>query len=578
MPSISQPHLNTLFWIFLFLTVYWGICIFFAIQGIRRTSTLADYSLANKRIGYWGWTSALTASTFSGWTIIDQPALVYAHGWQAATLCLTPIIIPITGILFFKRIWWLSRKYRFMTPGEMLNHYYQQSFFSIFLLIATLLCSIPMLAIQLKISGLLFHNLTNGLVSVEFGMWVLSIVVMAYAASGGLWTISRVNGVQLILMVIGLLLVTWLMSNNTGGWKKLFYGIAAVSSTPNPATPMATISPLLSLGILASPAFMLWAFASRSPAPFSKQHIWISGVGFGLLLIMALPVIGFGGRIMGAVFLDMDSNPDSLIPQIIPLLTQPYPWLVGLLTIVLLAAMESTAATAMTNTSTLISRDLFYHRLLPNISPHSQKFIARMLALILVGTALLIASSHQSTVIMMTLAAGTGLQLLPTWLALCYFPFISSYGIVSGFITGMVVIILTLNDYLPLPLTQPVNSPLWGAAANLLITLVVSWCIPGNRLQRQKHHDRWPEPLSHPQTSPWLPILLTIAWIVLFIGPTRHFAGPLSFSLFDIKIPGPWLWLLAAWVSGIALLWLLAEYYRFSHWRLPVRQPGDDSA
>ena len=67
------------------------------------------------------------------------------------------------------------------------------------------LFSVPYLGIQLRASGALFNVLTDGMVSTNIGMILLSTVVVIYVASGGLKSVAYVDCAQAILLALGLL-------------------------------------------------------------------------------------------------------------------------------------------------------------------------------------------------------------------------------------------------------------------------------------------------------------------------------------------------------------------------------------
>ena len=70
--------------------------------------------------------------------------------------------------------------------------------------IIALFFSIPYLGIQLRASGVLFNVLTDGLFSVNVGMWMLAIIVALYVGLGGLRSVAYVDTVQCILLWSGI--------------------------------------------------------------------------------------------------------------------------------------------------------------------------------------------------------------------------------------------------------------------------------------------------------------------------------------------------------------------------------------
>ena len=212
-------------------------------------------------------------------------------------------------MLFLKRQWLLGRRFGFITPGEMLAYYFQSNLIRVLVVVVAMFFSVPYLGLQLRAAGFLFSVLTDGLLGVEFGMWVLAIVVVSYVASGGLRTVAYVDVLQAILLTVGIVIIGLIALAFIGGWSRLMAGIAALAAhdpvrTPDgyshyiavpgaiqlvkdgttaqgsPWTGMMILTYLFALmGIQSSPAFSMWAFASRSPAKFATQQVWASSFG-----------------------------------------------------------------------------------------------------------------------------------------------------------------------------------------------------------------------------------------------------------------------------------------------------------
>ena len=49
------------------------------------------------------------------------------------------------------------------------------------------------------------------------------------------------------------------------------------------------------MGIHASPAFSMWAFANKNPRPFPLQQVWASTLGIGFALFIFTTMQGMGG-------------------------------------------------------------------------------------------------------------------------------------------------------------------------------------------------------------------------------------------------------------------------------------------
>ena len=172
-------------WIFGCMILYWAYCIISGIVGARRARTSVDYFLAGGNLSPTLFALAATATCFSGWTFIGHPGLTYTEGWQYAYASFYALTIPLTGILFLKRQWLLGQRHGFTTPGALLAWYFRSDLLRIGVVGVALLFSVPYIGVQLRAAGFLFNVLTDGLLGIEFGMWVLASVVVSYVASGG---------------------------------------------------------------------------------------------------------------------------------------------------------------------------------------------------------------------------------------------------------------------------------------------------------------------------------------------------------------------------------------------------------
>ena len=219
-------------WLFVFVMLYWAYCIFWGIRGAMAAKTASDYFLAGRTLSLWVFILAATATSFSGWTFMGHPGLVYRDGFQYAYASFYTVTIPFTGVIFLKRQWMLGKRFGFVTPGEMLSTYFRGDAIRILVVLVALLFSIPYLGVQLGASGFLFNVLTDDLISTNVGMWVLSAVVLIYVASGGLRAVAYVDTVQCVLLALGIVVTGLIALDMAGGWSALNAGFAELAKAP----------------------------------------------------------------------------------------------------------------------------------------------------------------------------------------------------------------------------------------------------------------------------------------------------------------------------------------------------------
>ena len=595
-------------WLFVFVLLYWAYCIYWGIRGAMAARTASDYFIAGRRLSLWVFVLAATATSFSGWTFMGHPGLLYRDGFQYAYASFYAITIPFTGVMFLKRQWMLGKRFGFVTPGEMLSYYCSDAkLIRILVVIVALIFSVPYLGVQLRASGFLFNVLTNDLLSVDVGMWLLSAIVFIYVASGGLRAVAYVDTLQCILLAFGIVAIGVMALNFVGGFERLNEGIAALAQMDTKRTPddyshyiaipgviqfvsagpkaiggawtgiMILTYMFALMGIHSSPAFSMWSFSNRDPSPFAPQQVWASSFGIGLILFLFTAFQGMGGHFLGADVAFMEAHPElvnnvlgaglggndlmasagkqgMLVPQLIYLAPA---WAGGLLAVCALAAMQSTGAAYMSTAGAMLTRDLLRVFVLPNATHDQQKLYGRIGVLIIVLAALVVATTSQDALVLLGgLAVAYGFQMWPSLMAVCWFPWFTRQGITLGLIAGLVAVTCTETIGQSLGITAwgrwplTIHSAGWGILFNLGVCIVVSAATQNDREQsrRMEFHNFLRDHASLPaEKRNLVPAawIITLVWFFFGIGPGATLGNWIFGNPNDA----------ASWLFGIPSIW-----------------------
>lgn len=691
-------------WLFVFVALYWGYCIFWGIKGAMTARTASDYFIAGRGISIWVFVLAATATSFSGWTFMGHPGLIYRDGFTYAYASFYAITIPFTGVMFLKRQWMIGKRFGFVTPGEMFSDYFRSDVIRILIVIVALVFSVPYLGIQLRASGFLFNVLTEGLLDVEVGMWLLSAVVIIYVASGGLRAVAYVDTMQCILLAGGIIVIGIIALFYIGGLGNLSNGIAALqehdrqlaagvsdadynqavtakaaltrelealkASAPlepadetigakiaelqaqikshtkaisdyNRVTPaghshyvaipgviqfvdagakarggawtgiMVLTYMFALMGIQSAPAFSMWSFSNKSPEPFARQQVWASSFGIGLILFFFTAIQGIGSHFLGANagmnaaypelvnnvmgaglgnvdIMETPSKQGNLVPQLIYLLQDSAPWLVGLLSVCALAAMQSTGAAYMSTAGGMLTRDLLKHYLMPSASHTAQKLWGRVGVALIVFAALMVATTSSDALVLLGgLAVAYGFQMWPALIAICWWPFLTGPGVMLGLVAGLIGVTLTesigaswfgIEAWGRWPLT--IHSAGWGIFFNFGIAILVSM-VTQNQAgteHRMKFHNFLREHAGlSPEKRKLVPTawIITIVWFIFAIGPgavigNTIFGDPNTPETWLFGIPSIWTWQILWWALGVFMMWFLA--YKMEMSTMPNRE------
>ena len=626
-------------WLFVFVLLYWSYCIFWGVKGALTARTASDYFIAGRGISIWVFVLAATATSFSGWTFMGHPGLIYRDGLPYAYASFYAITIPFTGVMFLKRQWMIGKRFGFVTPGEMLSDYFRSDSIRLLVVIVALVFSVPYLGVQLRASGFLFNVLTDGMLDVNVGMWLLSAVVIIYVASGGLRAVAYVDTVQCILLAGGIIAIGIITLNNVGGMGNLMEGIAALTTIDEKLTPagyshyiaipgviqfvdagakatggawtgiMVLTYMFALMGIQSAPAFTMWAFSNKSPKPFAPQQVWASSFAIGLILFFFTAIQGMGSHLLGADTALLAAHPEvvnnvmgsglsgkdlmeatgkqgMLVPQLINLMADTAPWLVGLLSVCALAAMQSTGAAYMSTAGGMLTRDLLKHYLMPDANHAQQKLAGRIGVVIIVLAALFVATvSSDALVLLGGLAVAYGFQMWPSLIAICWWPYLTRAGVTLGLVAGLIAVTLTesigqklgITGWGRWPLT--IHSAGWGILFNLGTAIIVSrFTQNADDLAHKmvfhnflREHAGLPESKRHLIPRAWA---ITLIWFMFGIGPgavigNTIFGSPVDATTWMFGIPSIWAWQILWWGLGVFMMWFLA--YKMELSTVPLR-------
>ena len=538
-------------WLFLFILLYAAFCFFWGVRGSKFNSEDPQkYYLADKNVSSWVFFFAATAATFAGLTIISQTSLIYNDGFQYVGTAFIAITVPLGSIFFFKRQWMLSRKFGYITPGEMYYDYYKSDTLRIITVLVTFFVAIPLLAVFFGATGFLVNILSDGYISRDLGMWVISTIVLFYVTRGGFKSVVSVGVVQswlyfLTVIILGLIIyffvgnfetfgralskiATTPISNwgNTQGYgggdfngyfalPGVIQWVAGLGKNPavgGPWTAMMIFTFAISfMGVVLSPSFSMWSYTAKHPKVFSYYQIWGSAVVVGILLFVFATYQGIGASLLGAnseinssglsinkILPEVSSEDHSLlIYQIINLMDNSALWVTGLLAVGVIAAIQSTAAAFLITSGGIITRDLYKTYVNKNISWENELVAVRIITMLIFLAALYLATfAKPAMVIFSGISISIAFQFLIVLLGLIWFPWITRGAAISGIIIGIIIVILTetigqqiSGNRLPWgrwPLT--IHSGVWGLLFNVFICFSVSAFSSLTKIDSDRNH------------------------------------------------------------------------------------------
>lgn len=600
------------------LGIYWFFCLYVGFRNQKKITTPVDFFIFGRQLPSWSFFTIITGTIFSGWIFFLQPSLIFINGLPFSVTSLFVIAIPLVGILFSKRQWMLSKRFGYVTPSEMISDYFKSDILRILIVLIALGFSIPFIAMQLSLGGLLISILSDGIIGPASAAILIGAIISIYLSTGGIKSIIYIDAVQFLLVIFGIFCIGFIAYDLIGGWDLLNESLSRVAALKGKlfntqetyssylAVPgtiklvkildenlsyngIWTSSMILTFilgltGIQMSPNVSMLTFASKDSGYFGTQQIWFSGFLMGFVLIFFTTAIGLGSTLLGAnnFVNESGNNISNILPQniypndsmsIVPLLIN----LVGeysfvffsILGICAIASVQSTSSLYLTS-SAMITRDIIKRFFFKNLINEKQIFCTRIVIMCIFLVSLILSIISEGKIIDLgSFALGIACQMFVPLIAICYFSWFTKQGVSFGIIIGIITVILTENLGQHLfgntifwnkwPLT--IHSSVWGIFFNLIAASAISFITQETKetKNKRKFHDFIIENKNYSLTRR---SLKPSAWII-FVGWAFFAFGPgllIGNELFGKPLN------VESWSFGMPSIWV----WKITFWILGV--------
>ena len=568
-----------LLWISFYLFLYSIFIIYVGLKFINDNDKASEISFSNKKLTGLLFLFTVTAASFSGFFFLVFPGIIFRDGLSAAYISFSVILIPLGGIIFFKRQWLLGKNFGYSTALEMFNDYFKSKFLNYLIIIITCFFLVPFLSLQISASGKLYNFLSNNFFDLNLITWILGLLLLLHVILGGLKSIAYLSIFQTFLIWVGIIIIGFVSLNLVGGFSSLNNGLSILANIDNTRwnlSPSNNYSALFSIpdliqltkgvgretpvgglwtsvmiftivvtfmGIQLSPFFSALLFSAKNLKSFAPQQVWVSGLLFGIAIFLFSILQGLTAHFLGAsnIVTNNGFNISNILPNSIGMggegdlvlnlinsVENFAPWLVGILSICGLATLQSTGALLIGTGSKMIINDINFGEI-KNFKNKNLLFII-FSSLIVLFSLIMISFFDEFLFLLGGVAISIGFQMFVPLLSICYVSWFTKHGVSWGLFFGMLAVIITddigqvlLFEYLPWgswPFT--IYSGFWGILTNLIVTIIISFFTQSNKenLHKKKFHNIFKnENKFLIKKKSIITFIFLLIWIFFAIGP-----------------------------------------------------------
>jgi solute:Na+ symporter, SSS family len=443
-------------------------------------ANMSNFFLAGKGLGFVALFFTLYATQYSGNTVIGYAPTAYREGfpWVQSVMFMTFIIGVY--LLFAPRLYPISKRENFITPVDWIRHRYKSTAVSLIALFLMLWGLGNYLVEQLVAMGQGIGGLTGGTVPYQVGVVGFVVVMLAYAWMGGMRAVAFTDVMQGIALLVG---VTALLIGGLyliGGDLSRTTEYLLQNEPERVAVPPLEVSAAwLSLVIVVGFGAAVYPHAIQRIYAAQSERTLKRSLGLMALMPPLTTGVVFVVGIIGISLFPGLSESES--EQIVGMVANQVAGINLFFYIIMIllfggvvAAIVSTADSALLSFSSMISRDIYAQYINPDAGERRQVQVGKIWEIIAIAVVLWIAWNPPGTLYaIFVLKFELIAQLAPPFILGLYWSRLSALPVFFGMLVGALVAgVMTILDV-----------SLYGIGGGVLgLLLNVGICVAGSLL------------------------------------------------------------------------------------------------
>jgi len=448
----------------------------------RESDSMADFYLAGRSLGLGVLFLTLYATQYSGNTLFGYTGKTYRIGfeWTASVLFMFSIIPGY--LLFAPRLVALARREGFITPGDYISHRFASPALTLLstVLMIYALCNYALA--QLKAMGAAVEGITDGAVPGAYGIVGLAVIMVVYETLGGMRSVAWTDVIQGVVLLLGFGILAFLIPIKLGGGLEHVVDRLSEMDPPKvqaPSTEGANkwISYIFLLGCGAAiyPQAIQRLYSSRSVKVLKRSLALMAFMPLTTTLVALIC-----GLTAAVVLPDLSkAESDQVLARLCALImadsTLGY-WLVVAVFAAALAALMSTADSALLSISSMFTKDIYKPYFRPQADEAEMTLVGKFSSWAIVVLLVVVAIGTKATLVrLLELKFEVLIQVVPCFFMGLYWRRLSAGTALLGMVCGLVV---------ALGLTWAGKPLIWGFHAGVVgLAFNVLVCVAGTLLK-----------------------------------------------------------------------------------------------
>jgi len=464
--------------IYAILIIYIALTFLASLYGSKiKDATPESYFLADRNMGTIGLFFTILATNFSAFYFLGFAGEGYKIGYAYYIMMgLGTALAALSFFIIGTKAWHLGTKHKYITPAELIYGETKSRPLAVLFSLVMIIFTLPYLALQIVGGGYILENLTNGDLSYNMSICILTVVTIVYVVIGGMQSVAKTDLKQGIILMTFMTLAVILVGNSLGGVSeanKLAFDIKPAlfdqSGVGEFYTPKRWFSFVVFwfFCIPMFPQLFMRFYIAKDLDKLKKSALLYA---FVPIVISILPVmIGVWGHITFPDLVGKES--DQILPMM--LMEHTTDWFAAIVMTGAIAAFMSTLDSQLLAISTMVTRDIYIPFFKKDLDFKSEVFTGRVLVAIFAIIGLLIAFNPFDTIFDMGKMAFSGLAVLfPVALAVTRFRRLDTRASVIGIIVSLMVLFGFYYKIIPSSFTFGFESFMLVIMVSFLFTFI----------------------------------------------------------------------------------------------------------
>ncbi len=448
--------------------------------------SVKSYYLAGGGLGFVALFFTLYATQYSGNTVIGYAPTAYRMGfpWLQSIMFMT--LIVGVYLVFAPRLYAIAKREEFITPADWIRHRFQSSAVTLLAVFLMLWGIGNYLLEQLVAIGQGIAGLTGDTVPYQFGVVMFVAVMLIYAWMGGMRAVALTDVMQGIALLIGVGVLLggslYLIGGDLGNATQyLVDNDTGKAEVPPLEVSVNWLSFVLLVGFGAAvyPHAIQRIYAAESERTLKRSlagMAWMPPITTGLVFVVGIIGISLFPNLS-------EGDSERLVGMIANQVAGINLFFYAMMTLLfggIIAAIVSTADSALLSFSSMVSKDLYARHINPEASERKQVLVGKVWGIVAVAFLLVIAWNPPTTLYnIFVLKFELLVQIAPAFILGLYWKRLSAWPLFFGMLAG--ALLAGGMTLFGASTVYGVNGGLIGLFLNVAICVVGSLLIPQSK-------------------------------------------------------------------------------------------------